>query len=309
MKAVRIHQFGSPSVIHLEEVARPTPLEGEVLVRINAAGVGPWDALIREGNSAVAGPVPLTLGSDFSGVVESVGREVSRFKPGDQIYGATNPQFIGAYAEYACASGGMIARKPRVLNDLEAASVPVVAVTAWQMLFDHAHAVAGQTVLIHGAAGSVGAYAVQLAKHAGLHVIATASARDAEYVRSIGADSVLDYRTSRFEDVVTSIDAVLDMVGGEVRERSLPLLGAKGILVSAASPIPEEIARSYGNRVVFFYVEVTTARLDKITELFESGKLGTQVGTVLRLEEARLAHEMLAGGPHPRGKIVLRIAP
>jgi NADPH:quinone reductase-like Zn-dependent oxidoreductase len=297
LRAATIRQFGPPSVIVTSDLPRPEPAEGEVLVRVKAAGVGPWDALIREGKSVVAPSLPLVLGSDLSGVVEAVGPGVSEFKVGDEVYGVTNERFTGAYAEYASASATKIAPKPRALNYIEAASVPVVSVTAWQMLFEYARAAAGQTVLIHGAAGNVGAYALQLARNAGLHVIATASSRDSEYVRSLGAERGLDYQKAQFEEDLTPVDAVIDPVGGEVRERSLRVLGQHGILVSVGSPIPEEMARRYGARVIFFLVEVSTKRLKAIGELFDGGKLAAHVGTVLPLEEARVAHEMLAGAP------------
>ena len=308
MKVARILQFGSPEAIQNTEVARPTPGSGQVLVRVKAAGVGPWDALIREGKSVVSQAFPITLGSDLSGVVEAVGADVANLKIDDEIFGVTNEFFTGAYAEYALASAKMIARKPRKLNFLDAASAPVVSVTAWQMLFDYAHVTAGQTVLIHGAAGNVGAYAVQLAKQAGLQVVATAAGRDREYVQSLGAERVIDYKTARFEDGLHSVDAVLDMVGGEIRERSFAVLKPSGILVSVASPIPREMAAGRGARAIFFLVEVTTERLNTIRELFDSGKLIADVGTVLPLNEARAAHEMLAGAPHKRGKIVLEVA-
>jgi NADPH:quinone reductase-like Zn-dependent oxidoreductase len=163
MKAARIHRFGSPEVIEIDNLQRPTPGPGELLVRVAAAGVGPWDALIREQKSVVNSPLPLILGSDLSGVVEATGAGVTGFKTGEQVYGVTNKQFCGAYAEYALASAEMVARTPKVLSFVEAASVPVVAVTAWQMLLDYARAQSGQTVLVHGGAGNVGAYAVQLA--------------------------------------------------------------------------------------------------------------------------------------------------
>ena len=309
MRAALIRQFGPPSAIVVADVPQPTPAKGQVLVRISAAGVGPWDALIREGEVASAPTVPVILGSDLSGVVEQVGAGVSNFKPGDEVFGVANKEFTSGYAEFAAAPAGVLAPKPAKLDFIAAASAPVVAVTAWQMLFDYAHAVAGQKVLVHGAAGSLGSYAVQLAKNAGLHVIATASARDAEYVRSLGAEKVVDYRTTRFEDGLTAVDIVIDTQGGEVRERSLSALSPTGILVSAHSPIPDDIARRYGNRAVFFIVDVTTERLNKIRELFDAGKLRADVGTVLPLDQARAAHEMLAGAPHNRGKIVLKIAP
>ena len=172
-----------------------------MLVRVKNAGVGPWDALIRENKSVVELSLPLVLGSDVSGVVEAAGSAASPFQRGDEVYGVTNYDFIGGYAEYALASTRSLARKPESLNFPEAASAPVVAVTAWQMLFDYAKASAGMGVLIHGAGGNVGAYAVQLASQAGLRVFATASAQEANYVRECGAQTVIDYQRERFEDL------------------------------------------------------------------------------------------------------------
>ena len=185
--------------------------------------------------------------------------------------------------------------------------MPVVAVTAWQMLFEYAHLQSGQTVLILGAAGSVGAYAVQLAARSGIHVIATAGSGDLEYVRNLGAETVIDYRSAKLDYAAWSVDAVLDLVGGKTREESARALNTGGILVSVVSPDPLPRQRS-DIRSVFFYVDVTTARLNTISEMLHAGTLSTQVGTVLPLEQARVAHEMLAGAPHARGKIVLRVA-
>src|SRR5712671_965266 len=195
MLAWRVHKFGPPEAMILERVPRPDPGPGEVLVDVHAAGVGPWDGWIRAGKSALPQPLPLTLGSDLSGTVAAVGSGISEMAIGDQVFGVTNSQFLGAYAEYAVASAWMLAKKPDSLSYAEAASVPVVAVTAWQALFDHARLEAGQTVVIHGAAGNVGAYAVQFARRAGLRTIATVGTKDIEYVRSLGADKVLDYHT------------------------------------------------------------------------------------------------------------------
>lgn len=221
MKAARIHNFGGPEVIVVEDLPVPVAGPGEVLVRVAGSGVGPWDALIREGQSKVSPPPPLTLGSDLSGVIEAVGPGVTEFKNGDKIYGVTNPQFCGANAEYALAFANMIAFKPPGLTDIEAASVPVVAVTAWQMLFDYGHAQRGQTVMILGAAGNVGAYAVQLAARAELHVIAVAKEKENDYVRSLGAEIFVNSQIEVFEDAVPSVDLLIDTVGGETRERSL----------------------------------------------------------------------------------------
>jgi NADPH:quinone reductase-like Zn-dependent oxidoreductase len=296
-------------VIRIDDVPQPTPNEGEILVRVAAAGVGPWDALLREGKIAVSSSLPLILGSDLSGVVEAARPGVTKFNTGDEVYGVTNTQFLGAYAEYAVASETMMARKPTSLSFAEAASAPVVAVTAWQMLFDHAHARAGQTVLIHGAAGNVGAYAVQMARNAGLEVFATASSKDLEYIRGLGAGTAIDYHATPFEDVIREADIVLDTVGGDTRVRSIRVLKPGGILVSVvSSPMPEDMAAKAGVRAVYFIVDVTTDRLNTVAELFERKEIVPQVGTVLPLADARVAHQMLAGAPHGRGKIVLNVA-
>jgi NADPH:quinone reductase-like Zn-dependent oxidoreductase len=308
MKAARIREFGAPDVITIDDLPLPKPARGEVLVRVYAAGVGSWDALVREGKSELHQPLPLILGSELSGVVEATGDGVVDFKSGDEVYGATNGQFTGADAEYALASAGMIAHKPGKLAHIEAASSPIGAVTAWQMIFDYAHATAGQTVLVHGAAGNVGAYAVQLARRAGLHTIATAGAAELDYVKSLGAEHVVDYRATRFEDAVGAVDAVIDTVGGDTQQRSLSVLKYGGILVSAVSAVPETAQLKFGVRAVFFYVEVTTGRLNKISQLFDEGALAPRVGTVLPLADVRTAHELLRGAAHGRGKIVLQVA-
>lgn len=306
MRAARIHHFGGPELIAIEDVPRPIPGAGEILVRVISSGVGPWDAIIREGKSKVSPQPPLTLGSDISGIVEEAGSDENGFKKGDEVYGVTNPQFCGGNAEYALASAGMIAPKPRQLSYTEAASVPVVAVTAWQMLFEYGEARQNQTVLILGAAGNVGAYAVQLALKAGLSVIAVVKSDDVAYVQSLGAETVVDYQARRVEDVISSVDLVLDMVGGDTRDRASRLLRAGGTLVSVVSSDP--LPRGSDVRSVFFYVEVTTERLNKISAFFQRGELVPQVGTVLPLEKIRAAHEMLGGAVHNRGKIVLKTA-
>jgi len=228
MKAARVHSFGPPKVIALEDVPKPEPGDGEVLVQVKAAGVGPWDALIRSGKSVLPQLIPLTLGSDLSGVVHSVGPRVERFTMGDEVFGVTNERFTGAYAEYAVAKATMIAHKPKTLNYTHAASVPVVAVTAWQMLFEYAGVAPGQFVLIHGGAGSVGAYLLQLAKRAGAMVVTTAAAKDTSYVRGLGAYGVIDYGVKRFEEQLKDVDAVLDTVGGDTLERSYGVLKRGG---------------------------------------------------------------------------------
>lgn len=308
MKAARVLRFGPPNVITIDDVPRPEPGPGQLLVRVRAAGVGNWDALIREGRVQLQ-PLPLVLGAELSGIVEAIGAEVRGFEVGEEVYGATDEQFSGAYAEYAVPLAGKIARKPKALSMVEAASVPVVAVTAWQMLFDYARVTRGQTALVVGAAGNVGAYAVQLASQAGVHVIALASAANRQYLTELGAERVVDRETAEpLEQSLPDVDVVLDTVGGDTQEQSLRVLKRGGILVSVVAPVSESLQERYGVRAAYFYVDITTARLNKVSELFEAGKLVTDVGTVLPLHAAPLAHEMLGGVPHRRGKIVLSVA-
>jgi NADPH:quinone reductase-like Zn-dependent oxidoreductase len=308
MMAWRVHEFGPPNVMKFERVPRPDPGGGEVLVQVEAAGVGPWDGWIRAGNSALPQPLPLTLGSDLSGEIVAVGPGIADLGVGDQVYGVTNPRFIGAYAEYALASAAMVSQKPTSLTHIEAASVPVIAVTAWQALFDQAKLKAGETVLIHGAAGNVGAYAVQLAHRAGLRTIGTAATDDMDRVRSLGADTVIDFQTQRFEEQVRDADAVIDLVGGETQTRSFEVLRRGGKLVSAVSRPDPDLAHSRGVEAAFFLVNVTSQYLAEIASLIDSGKLRTRLGAVLSLADAREAHLMLEGvRSHPKGKIVLSV--
>jgi NADPH:quinone reductase-like Zn-dependent oxidoreductase len=308
MQAIRVHQFGGVDSLVAEDVPRPTPQDGEVLLRVEAAGVGPWDAWIRSGRSVLPQPLPLTLGSDVAGVVESVGPGVSHFRAGDAVFGATNGQFTGGYAEYAVASATMLARKPQRVGFIEAASVPVVACTAWQMVFEHGAVDATKRVLVHGAAGNVGAYAVQLARRTAREVVATTSSTEVEYVRMLGAGRVIDIHTTRFEDALADVDVVLDTIGGETQDRSFSVLKPGGVLVSAVSEPDQQKAALHGVRAFFFLVEVSSRRLEQIAALIDSGELHTRVGDVLPLADARIAHEMLAGRPHKRGKIVLTVA-
>lgn len=307
MIAARVHTFGGPEVISIEQIAIPEPAEGQALVRLHAAGVGPWDALVRSGKSGLAQTLPLTLGSDIAGIVERVcGDERERLHPGDAVFGLTNASFTGGYVEYAIADLRSIAYKPQSLSFTEAAGVPVIAVTAWKMLFDHAKLVTGQSVLVLGGAGNVGAYAVQLAHNAGATVFASGSLEDAAYMKSIGASKTIDYKALPLKKHVSGVDVVIDTVGGEAQEAAFAVLKSGGALISSVAQPSEERAKACGVRVGFFIVDVRRIELDRIAKLIDDGKLKTDLGIVLSLGDARTAHEMLANTiPHPRGKIVL----
>ena len=308
MKAVRIHTYGGPEVLKYEESPRPKPGAGEVLVRVHAAGVNPVDWKIREGylKEYLPHSLPLILGWDVSGVVEAAGPGVARLKKGNEIYSRPDLSRDGAYAEYLVVRESEVALKPKAIDHIHAAAIPLAALTAWQSLFDSAGLSAGQKVLIHAAAGGVGSFAVQLAKWKGAQVIGTASGRNREFLYELGADEAIDYQTTRFEDVVRDVDVVFDTIGGETQKHSWKVLKKGGILVSIIDlPSPEE-ATAHGARQAFVFVQPNAAQLDEIAKLVDSGKLRPIVETVLPLSEARRAHELSQTG-HTRGKIVLRV--
>jgi NADPH:quinone reductase-like Zn-dependent oxidoreductase len=308
MTAARINQLGPPQIIALERIDVPEPQELQVLVRVRAAGVGPWDALVRTGRSGLPLTPPLTLGAEISGIVEQVGPNTSGLAPGDEVFGATSPLFIMGYAEYAVASVRMIAKKSAALSHVEAAALPVVGVMAWQMLFDHAAVREGHTVVIHGAAGNVGAYAVQLARAKNLHVIATVRNGDADYVRGLGAHEAINIETDTLANFARRADAVIDTVGGPTQDQLFALVKPGGIVVSSVSRPNAELAQRKRVRADYFIVDVNTAQLARLAEMHDKSELVVPVGSVLPLGEARAAHEMLDGTrAHKRGKIVLRV--
>jgi len=307
MRAIRVHRFGGPDVLLWEDVTNPSPAATEVLVRVAAAGVGPWDAWVRQGRSLVQQSLPLTPGADVAGVVHSVGRGVSSFTIGDAVFGATNARFTGAYAEYAVASAEMLAIKPASVTFPEAAAVPVVGCTAWQMVFEHGGVDSSKRVLIHGGAGNVGSLAVQLARPHAREVIATALSHEVPWVRALGVDHVIDVEAVRFDEVLHDVDVVLDTVGGDTQARSYAVMRQGGVLVSSAARPDETLAAKYGVDARFFLVAVTTGVLNQIAALMVDGGLQVRVGELVPLADARRAHEMLAGAPHRLGKIVLTL--
>ena len=295
MTAARITQLGPPEIISVADADVPEPGELEVLVRVSAAGVGPWDALVPTGKSGLPIPPPLTLGAEISGVVERLGANTTGFAPGDEVFGSTNPMFINGYAEYAIASARMITRKSAALSHIEAAAMPVVGVMAWQMLFDHAAVREGQTVIVHGAAGNVGVYVLQLARWRKLRVIATVRNGDANYVHRLGADEVINIDTDNLADFARRADAVIDTVGGESQAQLFALLKPGGILVSSVSRPSKLLAQQKRVRADYFIVDVNATQLARLAQMCADKQPIVPVGNVLLLAEARAAHEMLAG--------------
>jgi len=299
VRAIRVHESGGIDTMRLDEIPRPVPEAGEVLVVVKAAGVGPWDRLVREGQSGLGQALPLTLGSDISGTVAALG--VGVFAPGDAVYGATNDQFVGGYAEYALVEANKVALKPAALDYVTAAGLPVVAVTAWQMLFEYARIETGQAILVSGAAGSVGACATQMAKEAGASVYGTARIRDIERVRALGAEPIVEGDRVGAQLASRPLD-------GDALESTCDALRPNGIIVSIVRPPDEAYVRSRGLRAAYFIVDVTRDRLDRISTMVQRGTLNLPVGEVLDLADASTAHRMLDGAPHKPGKIVLRVA-
>jgi NADPH:quinone reductase-like Zn-dependent oxidoreductase len=303
MKAVQIHAYGGPEVLQYEDVPQPQPKANEILVRVHAAGVNPIDWKLREG--FLSAPLPMILGIDFSGVVEAVGSGITKYRFGDAVFGQVGDE-SGGYAEYALALESAVARKPERLDHLRAAALPVAGLVPWQALFDTAQLTAGQTVLIHGAAGGVGGFAVQFAKWKGARVIGTASGAHVEQVRQLGADEVIDYRKTKFEEIARNVDVVLDTIGGETQERSWQVLKRGGVLASLVQPPSPEKAAAHGARGFFVRQTPNGEQLAIIAGLVVDGKVKVNVETVLPLTQAAKAQELSKTG-HSGGKIVLEV--
>ena len=305
MKAVRLHGRGGPAQLVYEDAPQPQPGPGEALARVGASGVIANELKWDETYQTVTGaPLPFPIpGRDLSGVVVAGGPGVTDLAVGDTIYAMLGYGRDGAEAEYAIALPSELAPRPRTLDDIQAGAVPLSALTAWQALFVHGGLSAGQTALIHGAAGGVGVFATQLARWKGARVIVTASARDADFVRELGADETFDYATTRFEEVVHDVDIVFDTGGGDTLARSWRVVKPGGALVSVVSPLSGQALRE-DIRYVYFIVEPSGAQLREIGALIDAGQIHPVVDQVFPLAQARQAYETAASG-HPRGKTVI----
>ena len=309
MKAIVVHEYGGPDVLKYEDVPRPEPKENEILVHVIAAGVNPVDGMVRAGMFAKYGktPFPMIPGYDIAGIVEKTGPKITKFKKGDSVYAYISLKDGGGYAEYAVATEVEAAPKPKSLNYVEAAAVPVVALTAWQALIDTAKLTAGQTVLIHGGSGGVGSFAVQIAKARGAKVIATASTANQDLLKKLGVDVVIDYTKQKFEDVVKDVDIVLDSIGKDTLARSYGVVKKGGFIVSLVAEPDQSELDKYGIRGASLNVQPNSDELAKIGKLIDDKKIKVIVSQVLPLSDAAKAQEQVATG-HTRGKIVLKVA-
>jgi NADPH:quinone reductase-like Zn-dependent oxidoreductase len=307
MQAVCIERFGGPETLQLQQVERPTPKDDELLIRVRAASVNPVDYKIRSGHypPVTEKNLPKILGRDVSGVVAARGSAVATFKDGDAVFAMLNGG-PGGYAEYVTISADLCTRMPANLDYAQAAAVPLAAITAWQGLFDHGGLSAGQRVLIHGGAGGVGHFAIQLAKACGAFVATTCSANDEEFVRSLGADQVIDYKSERFEDAVREVDLVFDLVSGDAQERSWSVLKDGGTLVSTLSKPSERQAQIHHARAMNYVAHPDGAELAQIAHLITEKKLRPHVDLKVPLQEVQAAHRKLEN-EHPRGKVVLEV--
>lgn len=308
MKAIRIHTYGGADVLSYEDAPVPTPGEGEVLIRVHATSVNPFDCAVRAGymSAYFNYSLPVILGTDVSGVIEKVGPGVTEVKPGDEVYTRAGVFRDGSYAEFVLAPGSDVAARPITLDHVHAAAIPHVSLTAWQALFGMANLQKGQTVLIHGVAGGVGHIAAQLAKLHGAKVIGTAS-ENIDFARSLSLDKVIDYAASQFEKEVWDVDVVLDTIGGDTQQRSWDMIKPGGMMVSTFQAPSEEIAKAHGVRqgLVMSTPPIKEA-LTEMTKLVDSGQVKPHVSEVFPLPEVRRAHNLVERR-HTRGKIALQV--
>lgn len=305
MKAVQIHHYGGPEALVYEDVPMPAINDDDVLIKVEAASINPIDWKVRSGlRKDPNRHLPLILGWDVSGVIERLGKNVTDFQPGDQVYSRPDVTRNGAYAEYIAVRASEIALKPQSLEYSKAAAVPLAGITAWQGLFTHGKLQKGQKVLIQGASGGVGTLAVQLAKWAGAYVIGTASAKNVEFLRQLGADEVIDYEKEHFENKLHNIDLVFDTIGGDTQIKSLNVLKPEGILVSTVGIKDEEMVKARGITGIAYMAQSSAEQLHQLAQLIDQGRLMPIISKTFPLREAAEAQIESEEG-HTRGKIVL----
>ena len=308
MKAIRIHEFGGPEVLKYEDAPIPKPAKDEVLIKVYASGVNPIDWKIRAGLAEKKFPVkfPIIPGWDVSGEIEEVGSDILNFKKGDEVYSRPDPTRDGTYAEYVVVKANQVNSKPKSIGHDKAAAVPLAGLTAWQGLFEHGNLKSDQKVLIHAAAGGVGTFAVQFAKWKGAYVIGTASEENIDFLYTLGADEVIDYKTEKFEKKIKDVDLVFDLIGGETQKRSLQVIKEGGRLVTTVKPENQETAKEKNIKVIGYLAQSLPADLQQISGLIDSGKIKPIVTEIFPLKDAAKAQKKIESH-HTRGKIVLKV--
>lgn len=310
MKAAQFKDYGGQDVIEIKEVTKPIPNKDQVLVEVKAATINPFDYKVRRGDMKEMMPLelPLTLGGNFSGVIVEVGSEVTKFSVGDEVFGQSYAfgGGSGAIAEYAVSKEENIAIKPKSIDHLEAGSLPLVGASAIQALEQHVNLQKGQKILIHGGAGGIGSIAIQLGKHLGAYVATTASSEDIEFVKNLGADEVIDYKSQDFSEILKDFDGVFDTVGGETRDRSFKVLKKGGVLVSMVGESSPELVKQYEVEAIAQDTQTNNKNLSRLAKLVDQGIIKPQVDKVFSLDQTREAFEYVETG-HPRGKVVISI--
>ena len=308
MKAIRIHEFGGPDVLELDEIDIPQPEADEVLIKVYASAVNPVDQKTFAGEAQQKFPIkfPLTIGWDVSGVIEKKGDKVKHFDIGDEVYGRPFPTTNGAFAEYVVIKANEISLKPRSIDHLNAAAIPLAGLTAWQGLFRFGKLQKDQRVLIHAASGGVGSFAVQFAKWKGAYVIGTGSAENLTFIKQLGADEAIDYKNERFEEKVQDVDLVFDLIGKDTQQRSLQVIKEGGRLITTIMPQYQQEAKEKHIHLEGFTAQSYSEDLQQIADLVDNGMVSPVVSSVMSLEEAKQA-EILNSKGSTRGKIVIKV--
>jgi NADPH:quinone reductase-like Zn-dependent oxidoreductase len=309
MKAVVVHEYGGPEVLKYEDAPKPEPKENEILVKVIAAGVNPVDASIRSGKYAkfFGAKPPFIPGYDIAGVIENTGAKMDKYKSGDAVYAYINLDRGGGYAEYVAVTDDEVSVKPKSLTFMEAAGVPLAALTAWQALIDAAKLSAGQSVLIHGGSGGVGSFAIQIAKARGAKVFATASTPNQDLLKQLGADVAIDYTKQKFEDVAKDVDVVVDSVGKDTLMRSYGVVKKGGFISTLVSRLDQAELDKHAIRGASISVKPDSSELAEITKLIDDKKIKVIVSQTFPLADAAKAQEQ-AATHHTRGKIVLKVS-
>jgi NADPH:quinone reductase-like Zn-dependent oxidoreductase len=308
MKAVRIHSYGNSDVLKIENIPVPQISDDEILIKIHATSINPVDWKVREGylQSMKVHTLPLTLGWDVSGVVEKTGGNVKQFKIGDEVYSRPALERDGSYAEYIAVNANDVAFKPKSITHAEAASLPLAGITAWEVLIKTAEIKAGQKVLIHAVSGGVGTLAMQIAKNKGCYVIGTTSTANIDFVKNLGADEIIDYKTSDFSAILKDVDVVFDTLGGDIQEKSWKVLKENGILISIVSPPNPESAKTHKARLGFVFIKPDASVLAELATLIDNKSIKPVVGNIFTLDEIKKAHDLSQSG-RARGKIAIKV--